>query len=142
MMITPGRTNGTLWSSIQVFGRLICLVAATLCIGHVIFSTGSAEAQNREMRLSLREATAFALQGNLDIRITALDPRIREAQVTEEKGIFDVEGQAAFTASNSQLVETSTTFQELVEDSSGRDLLRQDNSKEQELSFGISQLTP
>ncbi|MGQ4807134.1 hypothetical protein NKDENANG_00476 [Candidatus Entotheonellaceae bacterium PAL068K] len=141
-MITHGRTDGSLGSTIQVVGRLIVVVLGTVCVGSMVVPGRPVEAQNRERRLSLREATAFALQANLDIQIAGLEPRVQEAKVTEEKGIFDVEAQAAFTASDSQLLETSSLFQELVEDSSGRLLLRQDNSKEQELSFGISQLTP
>ena len=91
------------------------------------------------MRLSLREATAFALQGNLDIQIAGLNPRIREAQITEEKGIFDVEGRAALLASNTRLLDTSTTF---LDELFANRLAGRDDSQQQELSVGVAQLTP
>jgi outer membrane protein len=96
-------------------------------------------AQRRQMQLSLREATAFALQANLDIRIAGLDPLIREAQVTEEKSIFDVEGQAALTASDDGLLKTSNTFRNKTRVDG---LVGQDTTEEQQLSVGIAQLTP
>jgi outer membrane protein TolC len=96
-------------------------------------------AQRRQMQLSLREATAFALQANLDIRIAGLDPLIREAQVTEEKSIFDVEGQAALTAFDDGLLKTSNTFRNKTRVDG---LVGQDTTEEQKLSVGISQLTP
>jgi hypothetical protein len=37
------------------------------------------------MPLTLREATAFALQGNLEIQIAGLNPPIRAAQITSAK---------------------------------------------------------
>jgi outer membrane protein TolC len=91
------------------------------------------------MRLSLREATAFALQGNLDIQIAGLNPRIREAQITEEKGIFDVEARATLIASDARLLETSTTFDNKI---IANGLAGQDDSQQQELAVGIAQLTP
>jgi outer membrane protein TolC len=91
------------------------------------------------MRLSLREATAFALQGNLDIQIAGLNPRIREAQITEEKGIFDVEARAAVTAFDARLLETSTTFDNHIR---ADGLAGQDDSQQQELAVGVAQLTP
>lgn len=96
-------------------------------------------AQRRQMQLSLREATAFALQANLDIRIAGLNPQIREAQVTEEKGIFDVEAQAALRASDDGLLKTSTTFRNKPRVDG---LVGQDTTEDQQLSVGISQLTP
>jgi outer membrane protein TolC len=98
----------------------------------------SARAQQREMQLSLREATAFALQGNLEIQIAGLTPRIREAQVAERKGIFNVEARAALRASHSRLLDTTNTFREEVVNQ----LVGQDDSQEQQLAFGIAQLTP
>jgi outer membrane protein TolC len=91
------------------------------------------------MRLSLREATAFALQGNLDIQIAGLNPRIREAQITEEKGIFDVEARASLLASDARLLETSTTFLDRIIPNG---LAGQDDSQQQELTVGVAQLTP
>jgi outer membrane protein TolC len=108
--------------------------------GVVTASTPSpVAAQRRQMQLSLREATAFALQANLDIRIAGLDPLIREAQVTEEKGIFDVEGQAALTAFDDGLLKTSNTFRNKTRVDG---LVGQDTTEEQRLSVGIAQLTP
>jgi outer membrane protein len=122
--------------------KLISVLLGAICFGYVVSPIGPVEAQRREMRLSLREATAFALQGNLDIQIAGLNPRIREAQITEEKGIFDVEGKGSFVAMDERLLETASTFLEKVNDQSGRPLLGQDNSQEQQLSLAISQLTP
>ena len=96
-------------------------------------------ADRREMRLSLREATAFALQGNLDIQIAGLNPAIREAQITEEKGIFDVEAQASFVASDSRLLETSTTFDARIIENR---LAGQDNSQQQDVAVGVTQRIP
>ncbi len=116
------------------------------------------------MLLSLREATAFALQENLSIQIAGLNPRIREAQVTEEKGIFDVNARAAFTASDSQLLTESSSYrafpevgkrevtvQEVVVEN-GLPAVRprtetlalagQEDTQNAALSMGISQLTP
>jgi outer membrane protein TolC len=119
-------------------GRLLLLVALAWA-SSALFPTATMAAPRREMQLSLREATAFALQGNLDIQIAGLNPRIREAQITEEKGIFDVQARAAFTATDARLLETSTTVRarESVPGIAG-----QDDSQQQEVSFGISQLTP
>ncbi|MEE8289938.1 MAG: TolC family protein [Candidatus Tectomicrobia bacterium] len=97
-----------------------------------------AAAQRRQMQLSLQEATAFALRNNLDIQIVGITPRIRAAETTEEQGIFDVEGTAEFVASDARLLETSSLFQERVVGN----IVTQDNSQEQELSVGMSQLTP
>jgi outer membrane protein TolC len=91
------------------------------------------------MQLSLREATAFALQANLDIQIAGLTPQIREAQVTEAQGIFDVEARAEITALEDSLLKMSATF---GDQSRVNDLVGQDTSKQQQLSVGIEQLTP
>ena len=96
-----------------------------------------AQAQQREMELSLREATAFALQGNLNIQIAGLEPRIREAQVAAEESIFDVQLHASATASNSRLLSTSPFFQEFINES-----VAQDNTQEQSVGFGLSRLNP
>ena len=87
------------------------------------------------MELSLREATAFALQGNLNIQIAGLEPRIREAQVAAEESIFDVQMHASATASNSRLLSTSPFFQEFINES-----VAQDNTQEQEIRFGLTRL--
>jgi len=57
-------------------------------LSHVLVPTATVQAQRREMSLTLREATAFALQGNLSIQIGGLNPPIREAQFTESEGIW------------------------------------------------------
>ncbi len=132
------------------FRRLLRLLLGAVCLGLALWPPLPTMAQRREMRLTLREATAFALQGNLDIQIAGLTPRIRQAQITEEKGIFDVEGQAAFTASDSNLLSSSSLFRAFPEvgerlDAQGNTvsaLAGQEDTQEQELSLGISQLTP
>lgn len=116
----------------------LCLCMSVLWGALIASLPISAHAQQREMQLSLREATAFALQGNLEIQIAGLTPRIREAQVAERKGIFNVEARAALRASHSRLLDTSTTSREEVVNQ----LVGQDNSQEQQLAFGIAQLTP
>src|SRR5687767_1197209 len=67
-------------------------------------------AERRQMQLTLRQATALALQNNLNIQIAGLTPQIREAQVTEQKGIFDVELRSALTTTDRQLLDTSATL--------------------------------
>lgn len=116
---------------------VVCMVAT--CTHAVLLPITPAQAQRREMQLSLREATAFALQGNLNIQVAGLNPQIREARVTEEQGIFDVQGRAALRASDSRLLETSTTFRN---NPAADGAVGQDGSQTQEFSLGISQLTP
>lgn len=140
--------------------RLMLILVSLFCTGYAV-SPAAAQTQRREMLLSLREATAFALQENLDIQIAGLDPRIREAQVTEEKGIFDVNAKAAFTASDSRLLDASLSFRDLkvgirpqldaagnpVLDAAGNPVAvagtaAQQDEQVQEFSLGASQLTP
>jgi outer membrane protein len=137
-MMTSYRTRRNAGSARLVSCRWIYVVLVAVCLGYAASPVAPVEAQHRQMQLSLREATAFALQENLAIQIAGLDPRIREAQVTEAKGIFDVEGKAEFVASDSRLLETSSVYIERVDNG----LVGQDNSQEEEFSFGISQLTP
>jgi outer membrane protein TolC len=96
-------------------------------------------AQRRQMPISLQETTAIALQENLDIQIAGLNPRIREAQITEEKGIFDVEARVAVSAADARTLETSSTFQDTRRVDG---LVGQDGSQQQDVSLGISQRTP
>jgi outer membrane protein len=119
--------------------RLLLVLLSTVWWVVTASTPSPVAAQRRQMQLSLREATAFALQANLDIRIAGLDPLIREAQVTEEKSIFDVEGQAALTASDDGLLKTSNTFRNKTRVDG---LVGQDTTEEQQLSVGIAQLTP
>ena len=115
-------------------GRLFVLVIG-VCLSLVGWRGVAAQSEQREMELSLREATAFALQGNLNIQIAGLEPRIREAQVAAEEAIFDVQMHAAATASNSRLLSTSPFFQEFINES-----VAQDNTQEQAIRFGLSRL--
>lgn len=119
--------------------RLLLVLLSTACWVVTASTPSPVAAQRRQMQLSLREATAFALQANLDIRIAGLDPLIRETQVTEEKSIFDVEGQAALTAFDDGLLKTSNTFRNKTRVDG---LVGQDTTEEQKLSVGIAQLTP
>jgi outer membrane protein TolC len=89
------------------------------------------------MPLTLREATAFALQGNLEIQIAGLNPPIRAAQITEREGIFDLNTRATLRATDSRALDTSTTFLNRVNDQR----ISQDDSQEQRLALGVSQLT-
>jgi outer membrane protein TolC len=99
------------------------------------------------MSLTLREATAFALQGNLSIQIAGLNPPIRDAQVTESQGIFDLITRGSLRASDSRVMDTTTTFLDRVDKSpipgqapQGR--IGQDDSQEHRLALGLSQLVP
>jgi outer membrane protein TolC len=115
------------------------LVLMGSCVlSHALVPTATVQAQRREMSLTLREATAFALQGNLEIQIAGLNPPIREAQVTEREGIFDLNTRAALRASDSRTLETTTTFLDRVNNNT----IGQDNSQEHRLALGLSQLTP
>ena len=89
------------------------------------------------MPLTLREATAFALQGNLEIQIAGLNPPIRAAQITEREGIFDLNTRATLRATDSRTLENATAFLKRV----NGDLVAQDDSQEQRLALGVSQLT-
>ena len=125
---------------------LLSLVWCSLVVGFV----APAAAQRRQMLLTLREATAFALRNNLDIQIAGLTPRIRQAQVTEERGIFDVEGKAEFVASDDQRLSSSSSFRgdpeiDIQTDGAGNvtsALAGQQDTQELEGSVGIEQLTP
>lgn len=110
----------------------ICLVAAV------------ASAERRQMQLTLRQATALALENNLDIQIAGLSPRIREAQVTEEKAIFDVELRSDFTATDRQLLEDSPAFRSAADtvNVDGEPFAGREDAELQDLSVGIQQLTP
>jgi len=106
-------------------------------------STASA-AERRQMQLTIRQATALALQNNLDIQIAGLTPRIREAQITEQKGIFDVELKGGFTATDRQLLDTSASFRTAddVVTVDGNAFVGAEDAELQDLSIGVQQLTP
>ena len=114
------------------------LLLGSCVLSHALMSTATVQAQRRDMSLTLREATAFALQSNLEIQIAGLNPLIRAAQVTEREGIFDLTSRASLRASNSRTLETSNTFLERVNNGE----IGQDNSQEQRLAVGLSQLAP
>ena len=115
--------------------RSLLALTIVACLSHAGWLAAPAQAQQREMELSLREATAFALQGNLNIQIAGLEPRIREAQVAVEEGIFDIQLHASATVSDSRLLSTSPFFQEFINES-----VAQDNTQEQAIRFGLSRL--
>ena len=115
--------------------RSLLVLTIVACLSHAGWLAAPAQAQQREMELSLREATAFALQGNLNIQIAGLEPRIREAQVAVEEGIFDIQLHASATVSDSRLLSTSPFFQEFINES-----VAQDNTQEQAIRFGLSRL--
>ncbi len=119
----------------SIFAAVRSLLVLIACLSNAGWPAALAQAQQREMELSLRAATAFALQGNLNIQIAGLEPRIREAQVAAEEGIFDIQMHASATASNSRLLSTSPFFQEFINDS-----VAQDNTQEQAIRFGLSRL--
>jgi outer membrane protein TolC len=128
--------------------KFMLVLLGSCLLSHALVPTATVQAQRREMSLSLREATAFALQGNLSIQIAGLNPPIREAQVTESQGIFDLTTRGSLRASDSRVMDTTTTFLERVDKSpipgqttpQGR--IGQDNSQEHRLALGLSQLVP
>src|SRR5262245_66574445 len=92
----------------------IHVLIGSFVLSHALVPTATVQAQRREMSLTLREATAFALQGNLSIQIAGLNPPIRDAQVTESQGIFDLNTRASLRGSDSRLMDTTTTFLDRV----------------------------
>src|SRR5215471_9094963 len=90
--------------------KFLYVLLGSLVLSYALVPTATGQAQRREMPLTLREATAFALQGNLSIQIAGLNPPIREAQVTEREGIFDLNTRTTLRATDARTVDTSTTF--------------------------------
>ena len=117
--------------------KFIYVLIGSFSLSYALVSTATGQAQRREMPLTLREATAFALQGNLEIQIAGLNPPIRAAQITEREGIFDLNTRATLRATDSRALDTSTTFLNRVNDQR----ISQDDSQEQRLALGVSQLT-
>jgi outer membrane protein TolC len=111
-------------------------------------------AERRQMQLSLSDATALALQQNLDIQIAGLTPRIRDAQITEQNAIFDVTARGSVAISNSRLLSESNAFINSPEigvrqeDINGDGipetlaLAGQEDEQIYEGEVGVSQLTP
>ncbi|HEY7495018.1 MAG TPA: hypothetical protein VIH59_28435, partial [Candidatus Tectomicrobia bacterium] len=114
-------------------GKLTLLVLGTLWCSAALYAVPIVEAQRRQMSLSLQETTAIALQENLDIQIAGLNPRIREAQITEEKGVFDVEARAGFTALDARLLEIANAFQDSRPSGEIGRITGQDNSQQQDV---------
>jgi outer membrane protein len=117
--------------------KFICVLLGSFSLSYALVPTATGQAQRREMPLTLREATAFALQGNLEIQIAGLNPPIRAAQITEREGIFDLNTRASLRATDTRTLETATAFLKRV----NGDLVGQDDSQEQRLALGVSQLT-
>jgi outer membrane protein len=117
--------------------KFIYVLIGSFVLSYALVPTATVQAQRREMPLTLREATAFALQGNLEIQIAGLNPPIRAAQITEREGIFDLNTRATLRATDTRTMETATTFLKRV----NGQLIGQDDSREQRLALGVSQLT-
>ena len=116
----------------------IYVLIGSFVLSYALVPTATVQAQRREMPLTLREATAFALQGNLEIQIAGLNPPIRDAQITEREGIFDLNTRATLRATDTRTLDTTTTFLNRVNDQ----LVGQDDSQQQRLTLGVAQLTP
>src|SRR4029450_11282564 len=117
--------------------KFIHVLIGSFVLSYALVPTVTVQAQRREMPLTLREATAFALQGNLEIQIAGLNPPIRAAQITEREGIFDLNTRASLRATDTRTLETATAFLKRV----NGNLIGQDDSQEQRLALGVSQLT-
>src|SRR5215831_7138761 len=105
------RSPGTAILSTGVTTRkLLYVLIGSFVLSYALVPTAAVQAQQREMPLTLREATAFALQGNLEIQIAGLNPPIRVAAITERQGIFDLTTRATLRATDARTVDTSTTF--------------------------------
>src|SRR5215831_9187978 len=102
------RSPGTYGLSTRSATLKFLLVLMGSCLfSHALGPTATGQAQRREMSLTLREATAFALQNNLEIQIAGLNPPIREAQITERQGIFDLNTRASLRASDIRTQDTA-----------------------------------
>jgi len=118
--------------------KFLLVLLGSWVLSHVLVPTATVQAQQRDMSLTLREATALALQSNLEIHIAGLNPLIRDAQVTERQGIFDLNTRVVLRAFDGRALETATGALDRV----NNDLVGQDNSQEQRLTVGLSQLAP
>src|SRR6266536_2199401 len=105
------RSPGTAVLSTRVATvKFIYVLIGSFVLSYALVPTVTVQAQQRGMPLTLREATAFALQGNLEIQIAGLNPPIRAAQITEREGIFDLTTRASLRASDSRTQDTATAF--------------------------------
>ena len=137
----------------RALGLLLLPLVWTCWVGPGGLETATA-AERRQMQLSLSEATALALQQNLDIQIAGITPRIRDAQITEQNAIFDVTARGSVAISNSRLLTDSTSFitspevgvrQEDINGDGIPETLAlagQEDEQIYEGEVGISQLTP
>jgi outer membrane protein len=137
----------------RALGLLLLPLVWTYWVGTVGLETAAA-AERRQMQLSLSEATALALQQNLDIQIAGLTPRIQDAQITEQNAIFDVTARGSAAISNSRLLTESNAFindpeigvreEDLNGDGIPETLALAGREDEQiyEAEVGVSQLTP
>ncbi len=119
-------------------------VLLILLLGACLVAAVASAAERRQLQLTLRQATALALQNNLDIQIAGLTPRIREAQVTEEKAIFDAELRGEVTVSEIQLLDDSNAVG-LADDIvrvDGANFAGREDTDQVDVSLGIQQLTP
>lgn len=137
--------------------RALCLLLLPLvwtCWVDTVGLETATAAERRQMQLSLSDATALALQQNLDIQIASLTPRIRDAQITEQNAIFDVTARGSVAISNSRLLSESNAFINSPEigvrqeDINGDGipetlaLAGQEDEQIYEGEVGVSQLTP
>lgn len=125
------------WSTRVATLKFIYGLIGSFVLSYALVPPATGQAQRREMLLTLREATAFALQDNLEIQIAGLNPPIRAAQITEREGIFDLNTRATLRAADTRTLETATAFLKRV----NGNLVSQDDSQEQRLALGVSQLT-
>ncbi len=137
-MKTHRRLGACEWSTRATLLTVRLVLLASLVWGYALVPVATAQTPQREMLLTLREATALALQSNFDIQIAGLNPLIRAAQVSEREGIFDLTGRATLRASDTRLLDTATGVLHRVNDR----LVGQDDAQEQRLTVGISKLTP
>ncbi len=69
--------------------------------------TSEAEPQEKVIMLSLREAVAMALEGNLDIAVGRYNPDIRDAQLLSAKGVFDPTVRLEYFYSDEEIPQTT-----------------------------------
>jgi outer membrane protein len=136
-MNTRRRPGTSILSTRAATLKFIYILIGSFVLSYALVPTAIVQAQRREMPLTLREATAFALQGNLEIQIAGLNPPIRAAQITEREGIFDLNTRATLRATDVRTLDIATGILKRVNDQ----LVSQDDSKEQRLALGVSQLT-
>src|SRR5262245_2486621 len=127
------RSVGTSLSTRAVTRQFMYVLIGSFVLSYALVPTVTVQAQQHEMPLTLREATAFALQGNLEIQIAGLNPPIRAAQITEREGIFDLTTRATLRATDTRTLETATGVLKRV----NGQLVAQDDTQEQRLALGV-----